>query len=442
MPVSNPTEIIARQALSYEYTDLPAPVQQMAKLIVLDNLGCALRGASEPLAQMIGEELYGRQITAKELLSGELQGPLHNRAMFHAAAGHAIDFDDTLPPAQAAHAGSSVVGAVLSLANETEATGAEMLSAVIAGFETAARVGALLHSDHYLLGFHPTATVGVFGAAAAAGRMLKFDEMQMRAALGLAATQACGLKCTFGTMTKPYNAAHAAGSGTLSARLVARGYTAPLDALEADKGYLAMFIGLPEEERSVEGVDQFRILGNAFKFHAACHATHPMIEGLKELQSAHSVGLQSIDRIEVSTTPLSLKTASIGEPSSGLEGKFSFSHVAAVTLLGYDTASDSAYSDDTIQDPDVMSLRQSVQTAETEEHPFLTTVTLALKDGQRLETRYDFRELMRDLDTVQVRLLEKFSANAGPVIGESEAETLKTDLMNLEAASTISALAA
>lgn len=432
------TEAIATIATSYQYRNLPDDVELFSRLAVLDNTGCTIRGIKTSLVQLMAKELFECSVDVPTLLSGQLNGPLHNRAMLHAAAAHAIDFDDTLVPAMSAHAGSAVVSASLQLACEIGASGPDLITAVVAGYETAARVGALLHPDHYLLGFHPTATVGVFGATAAAGRLLKFDTTKMRAILGLAATQACGLKCTFGTMAKPYNAAHAASSGLLAARLVARGFTAPLSALETEKGYLSMFFGLPEGERKVEDPDIFRIRNNAFKFHAACHATHPMIEALHALVTEHAFDAHSIDRVDVSTTPLSLRTASVGEPQTGLEGKFSFPHVAALALTGRDTASDESYSQAAIEDKTLSRLRPRVHANDAGTDPFKTKVAILTLDGGHHESSFDFRDLMSNLEAVSGRVQAKFLTNAFDAVGRGTAEHLRSDIMKLSAASDVS----
>ena len=243
------TSELAEIALGYQYESFPDEVLSMAKFAMLDHVGLAIRGASEELTQIIGQEVLGRAPEAQDFIPGQvLDGYLPNIAMLRASSAHAIDYDDTFPPAQAAHTSSSVVGAVLALGRELGSSGKEILTAIITGFEVAGRVGGLLHGDHYLKGFHPTGTVAVFGVAAACGRLLKFDKQQMLEALGLAATQASGVKSTFGTMAKPFNAGKAAYNGMLSARLAAAGFSANHDALEGDKGYLDMFIGLPKEE--------------------------------------------------------------------------------------------------------------------------------------------------------------------------------------------------
>ena len=426
------TSEIAKLALSYSFEILPEDVVSLASLAMLDNIGCALRGAKEDLTKILSEELMGQTVSGSNLISGQsLSGAAHNHAMLYAASAHAIDFDDTLPPALAAHAGSAVIGALVASLPRVDANGKDLICAIVAGYETAARVASLLDPDHYLKGFHPTATVGVFGAAVAVGRLMKFNQDQMQQVMGLAATQAAGLKCVFGTMTKPFNAGHSASAGLLSARLVARGFTAPSDALEAPKGYADMFLGKPKEAWSIAPADEYAIRGNAFKFHAACHATHPMIEAIGELQKQHTFDAKDVASMTVETSELGIKTASVGEPKTGLECKFSFSHVAAAALAGADTAADETYSEAMVHDPEIADLRRKVDVVIGADDPFITRIEIILKSGDRLEQDFNFYDLMKDQELVRSRLRSKFLVNASPVLGANRAEEIDRGILAL-----------
>ena len=426
------TRQIAEQAIGYEFDELPEDVVSLASLAMLDNIGCAVRGANEELSKILCEELVGQTVTGSNLISGQaFAGAPNNHAMIYGASAHAIDFDDTLPPALAAHAGSAVIGALVASLPSVDASGQELICAIVAGYESAARVASLLHPDHYLNGFHPTATVGVFGAAAAVGRLMRFDRDQMQQAFGLAATQAAGLKCVFGTMTKPFNAGHAASAGLLSARLIARGFTAPTDALEASKGYTDMFIGKPQSEWSIAPKDTYAIRKNAFKFHAACHATHPMIEAIERIQDSHAFDLEDIESITVETSELGIKTASIVEPTTGLECKFSFYHVAAAALVGADMAADQTYSEAMLQDAKVTRLRKKVTLEIGEDDPFFTRLVIVLNSGETLEQDFNFYDLMKDQTRVRERLRAKFSVNTGSVLGTETTEAIDRKIMAL-----------
>ncbi|MEM9725173.1 MAG: MmgE/PrpD family protein [Pseudomonadota bacterium] len=437
------TAQIAAQAVAYDSGACPDDVQRMAQLCVIDHLGCVIRGAAEPLSQMLAEELFDGPQPGEAFLPAKRQSrDLAQWAMLQGATAHAIDFDDTFFPGRAAHAGASVVGSALTLAPTLGADGPTLLSAVVAGYETAARVAHLVTDAHYEQGFHPTGTVGVFAATAACCRLMALSPAQTEIAMGLAATQAAGLKSTFGTMAKPFNAGRAASNGVLAARLAARGFTANAAGLEADKGYLDLFLGHHAAARSVDGPERFWILGNAFKLHAACHALHPLIEAIGRLRAEHGIGPDDVERLEVSAAALSLKTASIGEPTSGLESKFSFTHAAAVALAGLDTASDETFSDAILADERIRALRRLTQVIEAPIEPFGARVSIETKAGDQLTKEIDLRDLLADLEAVGAQVEAKFLQNATPSLGAARAaRTLETILALSETADISAAFA-
>ncbi len=435
MPTPELTRQIAELAVSYSFDTLPGDVLETAKLSILDNLGCAIRGSREELVQLLGEELFGRAIEAEELLPGALrEGMPQARAMLHAAAGHAIDFDDTFRPAKSAHAGSAVVGSLLALLPHTKASGEELISALVAGYEVGARVGELLHPNHYLNGFHPTCTVGVFAAAAASAKLLQLDATQTAMALGLAATQASGLKCTFGTMAKPFNAANAAWSGVLAARLAARGYTAPSNALEAEKGYLELFLGLPASDWSIDGRDVFRIRQNMFKAYAACHATHGLIQGVEGMMHDYQFGAEDVDSVELHIADLAIKTASVVAPKSGLECKFSFNQVVASVLCGLDMAADATYSDEVLQNQAVNAMREKVAVKINPEYTTAQVAAdIALKSGERHSRYFDYTERANNPVRDDEAMETKFLANCRWALGEARSEQLMSAIRRIDA---------
>ncbi len=434
MTAESPTEQIAELCASYHYEQLPDDVTVIARMCILDNVGCAIRGAREPVAKIIGRELFNRETDERDLVPGALtSGRAPDRAMLHGVAAHAIDYDDTFIPGKSAHAGSAVVGTALAMLPDLEVSGTELITAVVAGYETAARVGALLHDDHYLKGFHPTSTVGVFAAAATAARLLKLDTGQVCATLGLAATQASGLKCTFGTMAKPFNAGNAAAGGTLAGKLVAGGFTAPADALEASKGYLDMYMGVNEPEWCVEDKGACRIRENLFKFHAACHATHPVIEGLRILRAERPFADEELHSMTLRVSELSLKTASILTPRSGLESKFSFNQVAACTLAGMNMAADETYSDEVVNNPGVSALRSRISVeANPQLVPAQVGISVTLASGQVLDFDFDAGEhFSTDLVSQLPALENKFLGNVSAALGEATAIQLLAAIAGL-----------
>jgi len=429
------TEQICQKAISHKFEDLPNEVVNYAKLIVLDNLGCAIRGLKEPLSKILAEELLGGPATLHSLLGIDNQNTHATlTARLYGATAHAIDFDDTLPEGQPTHTGSVVLGAILALLPSNPVSGKNVIEAVVAAYEANADIGKMLSGSHYHNGFHPTATVGVFAATIAAGRLLDLNLNSMRNALGIASTQAAGLKSTFGTMAKPFNAGQAASAGVLAASLANRGFTGPTDALEAERGYLEMFLGLDEGERPELESGRYQILGNWFKFYAACHATHPMIEALSTIKSENSIDLDDIITIETTAPELAFKTAAIQTPETGLECKFSFPQMAALTLAGYNPASDECFENSVLNDATVNKLRDKFIPRQIEMEGFDATTVVTLASGEKLEKKINLFSMMDDKAKVRFRLEDKFSLNTRHVLNDNQNKTLISAIMSLETA--------
>ena len=434
MTNTNLTEQISQQVVDLTYQDLTPEVIEFAKMCLLDNLGCAFSGVNEPLSKILGEELLGEQTSVLDLLPSKDQ-PLRapDWAMRYAATAHALDYDDTYVPGMASHTGNVVTGAILATLQQQDATGEEVITAVVAAYETAARIGELLQPEHYLNGFHTTGTIGGFTAAIAAAKLMNFDARQVAMAMGIAGTQASGLKCVFGTMTKPLNAGKAAANGILAAALVKRGYTAPTNVLEADKGFLDMYLGKPKSEWQVAPFTEFKILGNLFKFYAACHATHPVIESIKQLLSENKISGEDIANMSINVAELSLRTASVVQPKTGLECKFSIGQIAAFVLCGVDPADNQSYSDSILDNEAVNKARESITVSEeADRQVFNIGLTVTLNSGETLTLDYQGEEFFSRVRPEQLPLLNnKFVANAKDALGEHQAISLMESIMNL-----------
>ena len=440
------TEEIARQALSYRYEDLPGEVVDWARLSLLDHCGLAIRGAREELTQILSNTFLGRGIAGTDMIPGALSGAsLQDLAMLRASSAHAIDFDDTLLSAMGAHVGSTVNSALLTLAAQTPVSGKAYLEALVAGYETTARIASLVTLDHYEEGFHSTSSMGVFGVAAACAKLLGADQETLQRALGLAATQACGVKAVFGTMTKPFNAGRCSANGILAGRLAMQGFTCTTDAIESDKGFTQLFKGKPAQEWNLAPENTYLITRNAYKAHAACHATHAMIEGINRLKAENDFALEDVDQVELLVDPLSLKTASIGEPATGLECKFSFAQVAAFALTGRDTASDATYADSILQDEQVNAARGLVRVCSTDQlGSGATGIRIALRSGRTLDNTTSLSEVaLGDRARVAEGIRNKFHAAIGTELSTAEAQQMESAIMDIASApNVIDALAA
>jgi 2-methylcitrate dehydratase PrpD len=230
---------IAARAAGVRYESLPADIRALARQCFLDWFAVTLAGAREELAQIVvatAAEEGGAPVAT--LVGHRARAPLQQAALVNGTTSHALDYDD-VHLSYIGHPTVTLVPALLALGEARNASGAEILAAFVAGYETICRIGLLTAPGHYALGFHATATLGSFGAAAACARLLRLDAARTATALGIAGTQAAGLKSMFGTMCKPLHAGMAAQSGLLAARLAARGFTSRGDVLECAQGFAA-----------------------------------------------------------------------------------------------------------------------------------------------------------------------------------------------------------
>jgi 2-methylcitrate dehydratase PrpD len=231
------TRVLAGKAAALAYDDLPALARELARQCVLDYLGVALAGAGDELVRLLLDELaeVGGAPQAS-VIGHEGRLPALSAALVNGAAGHALDYDD-VNMAMPGHPSVAILPGLLALAELRRSSGREVITAFVAGYETACRIGMALSPGHYNLGFHSTGTIGSFGAAAACARLLGRDADATAIALGIAGTQAAGLKSQFGTMCKPFHAGKAAQNGLLAARLAARGFTSRDDIIECVQGF-------------------------------------------------------------------------------------------------------------------------------------------------------------------------------------------------------------
>ena len=217
------------------YDDLPSDVVASAAHSVLDWFGCAIAGSREPLAGILRDEFTDDDgpcsIVGSQRRAGVLRAGLVN-----GATGHALDFDDT-STAMGGHPTAPMLPAVLAVSEEQHRSGGDVLTAYVVGMEVQSRIGTSIGTDHYAKGWHTTSTIGVFGAAAATAWLLGLDNDGFAAAMGIAASNASGVKANFGTMTKPLHPGQAAERGAMAGRLAARGYTAAGDAVDGNQSF-------------------------------------------------------------------------------------------------------------------------------------------------------------------------------------------------------------
>jgi 2-methylcitrate dehydratase PrpD len=419
------TRTLVETVRGIRFDEIPEAALQTARHCLLDFLGVALAGSHEPLTEILVAEVVGGEAASEAGIIGRPERATRlTAALVNGAAGHALDFDDT-HTTMIGHPTGPVLPALLALGETEGADGETLLAAMVAGVELECRVGTLLGGMHYAAGFHTTGTVGAFGAAAACAHLLNLDLDEWLHALGLAGTQAAGLKSAFGTMAKPLHAGRAASAGLLSALLARGGFTAQPAIFEAKQGFLATHAGA---EASAEVLarheGRFLIRDTLFKYHAACHLTHAAIEAAGQLREPHGLDPEQIGAVEVRVAPPLLDVCNIEEPTTGLEGKFSLRATTALALLGEDTGDLATYSEAKMADPRLVALRDRVRVIPTEGLGPMQARVRIETDGQQGEAETDINVPAADLGAQEDRLRNKFLTLAVPVLGEGRAVEL------------------
>ena len=432
------TQALIDAVRGLNYDSISGDALEVARHCLLDYLGVALAGSSEPLVQMLvkvvalgdgpdGAGLIGRPERMSEL----------NAALVNGAAAHALDYDDTHTTLMG-HPTAPVMPAVLALCETNGANGKRLLESFVAGVELECRLGALLGSGHYDAGFHSTGTLGTFGAAGACAHLLGLGEDQWRMAMGLAGTQAAGLKASFGTMAKPLHAGKAASSGMLSALLAKEGFSGATGILETPQGFAVTHFGAELSANRLDRyVGKFLICDTLFKYHASCYLTHAPMDAARAIADEFGVQPESIDSVEVYVSPKLLSVCNIERPETGLEAKFSLRTTTALALLGYPTDRIDTFEDTVIREERLVSLRDRVRVIPTEGMESTQAKVIVESKGRTFERETDSGIPSRDL-RAQGRLLSaKFMSLAAPVIGSSSAEALADRVLRIDEAESL-----
>jgi len=314
-------------------------VVQLARDGVLDWLASAVAARDDANASVMitalgirmEEQKYGH---SSVLGRSERLGAL-DAALMNGYLSHALDYDDVHESVRG-HPSAVILSALLAEAEERGASGAEFLAAYIIGIETMCRLGIAIGSRHYEEGWHNTSTLGVIAAAAACSRLASLDVETTVQALGLAATQAGGLRVHFGTQVKPLHAGLAARSGLMSMRLAESGFKGSLEPLSGSLGFFAVFArGQERPEKATENWgNPWQIIepGLWLKKYPCCSAAHHAADAALSIYKAYKPDFRDIDSITVTFPPGGDAALVVREPVTGVDGRFSVEYVVAAAL--------------------------------------------------------------------------------------------------------------
>lgn len=410
---------------------------------VLDFLASAFGGVGDraitPLEAALGAE--GGEATASVIGRRDRAAPL-TAALLNGTIGHALDYDD-VQRSVGGHPSTVILPALFALAEERGSTAEALLDAYVVGVEAMARIGLALGRQHYEAGFHPTATLGPIGAAAATAVLAGLDEAGTARALGLAATQSAGLRLQFGSDAKPLHAGLAARAGLFATRLALAGFGAAENAFDGPLGFLAVYGGEgTEPRRAVAGWGapwQIVSPGLIFKRYACCSASHFAADAALALKQEHAIDPETVVEATVTFARGGDSALTVRQPRTGLDGRFSVEYVVAAALtdgrLGLDLFADGPVR------PELAALSAKVERRIDPDAPPVSndpatrfsTVDIRLADGRVLSRRVD-RPLPADDLTAKFRDAAGPAAAAADVPGIVRAMRSRDDLAALFAA--------
>jgi 2-methylcitrate dehydratase PrpD len=424
---------LAEYAAALCYQDLPAPVVRQAKECIIDTVAAIICGASLPWSQIMTAYAERTGPGGKCHILGcdsAVQAPA--AALANGALAHAFELDSLTRPGAGAHPGATVLPPALAIAQEKGADGRALIAAFVAGNEVMIRIGRATGHTNEARGFHAPGTTGPFGAAVAAGHLLRLDPAAMTSALGIAGSL-CGGLLEFargdGGMVKRLHLGRASEAGVLAASLAADGFAGPRTVLEGKFGFLRVFCTAWDEAELTRGLgNEFAVSTTVLKRYP-CHATaHAAVKAVRELQMEHGFAGAAVEAITVTANERMIERHNILDPADLMLAQYSIPFSIALALCR-EARDPEAWDGTALDEPKIRALGRRVQLVREPggSHGAMgSTVTIALADGRRLERRAESGMLEPG------ELPDKFLRLTRGAIGENAAAALFLRLQGLE----------
>lgn len=427
------TAALCERVVQARSTPLDDETRAAARRAFINWLGCALGGTSDPVLPAI--------LRVANELSGPPQASVVGRAerfdVVHAAlvngvAANALDYDDMHVPTLI-HPSGPIVAAALAIGEHVHASGEELLRATVVGIEVACRLGLALFPKHYDAGWHSTSTLGTLGAAAAATLLLGLDEMRTAHALGIAATQASGLRAMLPNPCKSFNVGQAASRGVLAALLARAGLDSATDVLEARYGLFHVFGRFGDDaEVALPFGDPYLVTQMSLKPYPCGVVIHPLIDAALQLAAALDGDAARIERISARVHPRAIDLAARRHPQTAITGRFSLHHAAALALVRRSAGLD-AFDRADVDDPALVRLRERMEiAADPSLGPSQARIAAVTAEGRRIEAAVDAPSGSPECPLTDGQLRAKYMELAARCLDEGAAERLYAACMALD----------
>jgi 2-methylcitrate dehydratase PrpD len=452
------TKYVSDFIVNAKYEDIPGNVIALGKKTLLDGFGLALAGSASASGALIRRyiETLGLSDGKASIIGTGAKAPARFAALANGISIHADDYDDT---GSALHVTAPILPASFALCELEHSSGKDLMLAFHVGVEVASKIGDAISPRHNGDGFHTTGTCGSFGSAAACAKLRGLSAKQTAYALGVAGSEASGLRDNFGSMTKPFHAGHAAENGIVAADLAALGWTASEDILEAPLGFFQAAGGTFDPSAIVNRLGRpwmFASPGDLIKRFPCGTIQQAFMDEMLRLIRENNIAAKEVDRVEVGGNRSNLTTLFRHRPTTGLEAKFSMEFAMSVLLLE-GKAGLSQFTDAVVQRHDVQDMIQRVSFYVDPEFDKQASqggnfqavlveggiIKVHMKDGRILSGRTQPAKGSPENPMTYDEVADKFRGNAEfakwPV---SKAESIIETVKSLENASDLSRIAA
>ena len=435
---------LAEWVVDLSASDIPLSVRRCIRRCVIDTVGVAIAGSSTRVAQLayrVASDGGSNQFHAKAFgVPGRFAAK--TAAFVNGAAAHALDFDDNCY-AGFVHGSAVIVPAGFAVAQDLDASGADLITALVAGAECEYAIGAASKNVLYDQGWWTTGVLGPIGACAAVCRLLKLTVDQTASALGLAIVGAGGMKACFGSDGKALMAGRASESGVVCALLAAEGARGPQNAIEGPNGFISLFNGGEFDHSFLDALGSawfLRVPGIDIKRIPVCLSSHAAADAVLELVATHAIALHDIDRIICDVPPIVCKNLAYDRPMSVQQAQFSLPYAIA-TLLHFGEFGLQHLDLALIQSDLLLGLmsRVSMHTGPMWNEPGLRTtapegasVAIHLRDGQVFKAFKASAVGCASDPLTEAQLEGKFLACTKPVMGDGPAHDLLTRLGKID----------
>ena len=426
----NLTDIFVHTLFTLNCRPLPQNVEEEARRCLLDEVGVIFAGAKQ-LEEKLGAYLDLFSGDDATVIGMNRRASLQNAALVNGISGHALDFDDS-HRFSTVHLGSTIIPAVLAVAEKEDLTMAQVLRGIVIGYEAAVRMGNCIQPNHRTRGFHSSGTVGTIGATMGVAAALGFNKEQFKSALSSACSSAAGIleMMNDASTMKPYNAGRAAHDGITAAYMARVGFQGPDDCLGGDFGFIKTACEKYKPEvLSLETDDNFNITGTYHKPYASCRHTHGAVFAAIRAVNDNGVDWRHITNIDVRMYGQGVKGHDHTDIPSTVAAKMSTPFCIALALktgkIGI-----SSFTDEFVKDPEILALtKKVVVTADEEMTSFvpkkrMARITITTDDGTKYPFQADYAlgepELPMSHEDFRTKILE-LAASAG----RNEADTLE-----------------